>query len=114
MTSRTNNVPQHLQNPFRIAVRRWNENESPDDFTTEITSETENGTQELTVSIYHHETFTLGGQLFTVDIRSQEPYPDNLLHRERIEHYRWMDNSSEYADEEEDDDDEEQDEEDDE
>lgn len=97
MTTRTNDVPQHLQKPFRTAVRLWKENESPNDFTTDITIETENGAQELTVSVYHHETFPLGSQLFSVDIRSQDPYPGNLLHRERIEHYSWMD--SEYDDE---------------
>ena len=102
MTTRTNEVPQHLHNPFKTAVRRWKENESPDEFTTDATLETENGTQELTVSIYHHETFPLGGQLFTVDIRSQDPYPGNLLHRERIEHY-----SSEYDGDEDDEEDEE-------
>ena len=75
MATKLNDVPQHLQNPFKTAVRRWKENESPDDFTTDITIETENGTQELTVSIYHHETFPLGGQLFTVDIRSQDHLP---------------------------------------
>ena len=101
MATKLNDVPQHLQNPFKTAVRRWKENESPDYFTTDITIETENGTQELTVSIYHHETFPLGAQLFTVDIRSQDPYPDNLLHRERIEHYRWMDEDDEEEDDEE-------------
>ena len=110
MTTEINDVPQHLQNPFKTAVQRWKENESPDDFTTNVTIETENGTQELTVAIYHHETFPLGSQLFTVDIRSQDPYPDNLLHRERIEHDRWMD--SEYDDDDEEDDEEQEEEED--
>ena len=110
MTTKINEVPQHLQKPFRTAVRRWKENESPDDFTTDVIIETENGTQELTVSVYHHETFPLGSQLFTVDIRSQDPYPDNLLHRERIEHDRWMD--SEYDDDDEEDDEEQEEEED--
>ena len=77
-------VPQNLQEPFKAAVYQWRQQDCPDNFTTTITSEIENDLQELSINIYFHERFPMGGQQFTVDIRSQNPYPDNLLHREHI------------------------------
>lgn len=88
MTIRSNAVPPHLLTPFKTAVKQWRRQECPDKFTISIENETEQGSQQLAVSVYFHEMFPLGGQLFTVDIRSQDPYPDNLLHRERIAYYR--------------------------
>ena len=40
--------------------------------------------------MYHHETFPMGGQLFTIDVRPLTPEGEGdrtrLLHRERITH----------------------------
>ena len=109
MTIRANDVPQHLLAPFKTAVKQWRLQECPDWFETDITNETEQGPKQLTISVGHHETFPLGGQLFTVDIRSG-PYPHILLHRERIEYYQGDEPLGDYdEDDKEDDEDDDQD-----
>ena len=87
MTIRVTDVPTPLRHAFRIVVNRWRRDRCPDQFETAATHDAEHGPEQLTISIRHHETFPMGGQLFTVDIRSPDPYPDNLLHRECIEYF---------------------------
>ena len=103
MTIRSNNVPQDLLAPFNNAVKQWRLQECPDEFKISTANETEQGTQQLTISVRHHETFPLGAQLFTVDIRSQDPYPNNLIHRERIEYYQRDEQLGDYDEDDEED-----------
>ena len=63
------------------AVEKWVQAECPDQFAALINTA---GDAPAYVSIYHHETFPLGGQLFTGDVRKDENPNSELVLRRRI------------------------------
>ena len=63
------------------AAAKWAEAECPDQFAARI--DTAAGTPAY-VFIYHHETFSLGGQLFTGDVRIDENSNLEMVLRRRI------------------------------
>ena len=63
------------------AVEKWAEAECPDQFAARI--DTAAGAPAY-VFIYHHETFPLGGQLFTGDVRIDENPNSELVMCRRI------------------------------
>ena len=81
-------MPDHLRASFDEAVEQWNEADNPDKFTFPVTAGPKNDpAAPKVIKIYHHETFPLGGRLYTMDSRSGEEYPYNLLHRTRTDCY---------------------------
>ena len=63
------------------AAAKWAEAECPDRFAARIDGA---GGAPAYVFIYHHETFPLGGQLFTGDVRIDENPNSELVLRRRI------------------------------
>ena len=63
------------------AAEKWAEVECPDQFAARINTV---GGASAYVFIYHHETFPLGGQLFTGDVRIDENPNSELVLRRRI------------------------------
>ena len=69
------------------ATARWRRNKQPDSFTTKVAIRQDGQVDHVNVRIYHHETFPLGGQTFTVDVRAlpdNRETPGQLFHRARI------------------------------
>ena len=63
------------------AVEKWAQAECPDEFAARIDTAVD---APAYVFIYHHETFSLGGQLFTGDVRIDENPNSELALRRRI------------------------------
>ena len=72
---------------INTATLRWHRNKQPGTFRTKVATRKDENIEHVNVHIYHHETFPLGGQSFTVDVRNlpgqQEQYGE-LVHRDRI------------------------------
>ena len=76
-----------LDHAVDTAKIRWHRNKRPDTFRTKVATKNGDQTEHVNVHIYHHETFPLGGQTFTVDVRTLPDHheqPGNLLHRDRL------------------------------
>ena len=71
---------------LKIAKKRWERRNRPDDFHTRVTASQEGHKQTLKIRIQHHETFPMGGQAFNADVRKPPYGPDDLLLREKINH----------------------------
>lgn len=75
-----NNLESAYRSATEQAVREWTQRNHPDDFNERAEDADGN---EVNVHIYHHETFPMGGQAFTVDVRPEKGSPE-LLERSRV------------------------------
>ena len=76
-----------INTAINTAATRWRRNQQPDSFTTKVAIRREGEVDYVNVRIYHHETFPLGAQTFTVDVREfpdSRETPGQLVHRGRI------------------------------
>ena len=91
MPNTQNDSPsRQISQAIDLATQRWRKANTPDRFTTCLQPDISSLDQPVEVQVYHHETFPMGGQLFTVDVRPLTPEgkgdPTRLLYRERISH----------------------------
>lgn len=80
-------TPQSIDTAINNAKARWNRNNQPDRFITRTPTRNGDVLEHVNVHIYHHETFPLGGQTFTIDVRTlpdDRQNPGELLHRTRF------------------------------
>ena len=80
MTNTPEECPK-AQKALERAVVKWHRSGNPVDYICRFRQS--NG-KIIHVRIYHHETFPLGGQVFTADVRAGEDPFSPLLMRRRI------------------------------
>lgn len=75
--------PEELQRIAGQAETQWRKREDPRWKTTKFQATDQDGNAvPLKVEFYHHETFPMGGQLYTLDVRRADT--GQLLHQDRL------------------------------
>lgn len=58
-----------IEHAFQVAEKRWKNKDTPQRMTARVKLTEDLETPVVNVLIYHHETFPMGGQTFTADMR---------------------------------------------